>query len=264
MRQVLQLVRITFPIELTCQTFLSWYYVGRQKQTQEKIGIYFFEQCSKITLHKLSDWVQSWAQISDFCLTKQTFKAFVVTLRAQTMLMQELLGRGYEYIFTRRLQRDALENRFSLYRQMRGGTLFVIFCEVLNRERILTCQSLLKENINFWKEGLKTVQKNSNSILLDILAHNESEMHELSLSLDSKEVAYTISGYITKKTKTIKRFQCEMCSLVMVDDDSDDAREKQYFDLLSREGLTNPFSQRAVCLCLFCYTWLCRYIYYKT
>ena len=67
--------------------------------------IYFFK--------KLSDWVMTWAQILDFSLTKQTSKASVVTLRAQAMLMQELLKERYEYIFTSWLQSDPLENRFS-------------------------------------------------------------------------------------------------------------------------------------------------------
>ena len=68
----------------------------------------------KINFFKiLSDWVESWAQISDLCLTKQTSKAFVVTLRTQAMFMQELLDEGHEYIFTRRLQSDPLKNRFS-------------------------------------------------------------------------------------------------------------------------------------------------------
>ena len=57
----------------------------------------------------LSDWFESWAQISDFCSTKQTYKVFV-TLREQVKLMQELLEAGYEYIFTRRLQTDPFEN----------------------------------------------------------------------------------------------------------------------------------------------------------
>lgn len=39
-----------------------------------------------------------------------------------------------------------------------------------------------------------------------------------------------------------------MCSLVMVGNDSDDAIEKQYFDLLSR-GLTVPSSQMAEFIC---------------
>ena len=92
----------------------------------------------------------------------------------------------------------------------------------------------------------KPVQKNDNSILIDILVKHESEIHELSLLIDNKEVAYKISGYITKK---IKRFQCEMYSLIVVGNDSVDAAEKQYFDLLSRRGLTVPSSQMAEFIC---------------
>ena len=46
-----------------------------------------------------------------------------------------------------------------------------------------------------------------------------------------------------------------MCSLVMVDNYSDDATEKKYFDLSSQGGLTVPSSQMAesVCACLLDY-----------
>ena len=67
----------------------------------------------KLISTKDSDWIESWAQISDFCPTKQTSKAFVKTLRGQAMLMQELLDEGYEFIFTCRFQSDSLENRLS-------------------------------------------------------------------------------------------------------------------------------------------------------
>ena len=114
----------------------------------------------KIDFYKrLSDWIESWAQISDFCLAKQTSKAFVITLRGQAMFMQELLDEGYEFIFTRRFQSDPLENRFCQYRQMHGGRFLVSLREVLSDERILTCRSLLKQNINFWEENLKPVKK---------------------------------------------------------------------------------------------------------
>ena len=84
------------------------------------------------------------------------------------MLMQEILEERYEYIFNRRLQSDPLENRFSQYRQMNGGRFLVSLREVSNTKRILPCRSLLKENINFGKEGLRPLQKNDNTILLDI------------------------------------------------------------------------------------------------
>ena len=59
--------------------------------------IYFFKNCSY------------WLVLdTDFSLTKQTSQAFIVTLRAQAMLTQELLEEGYKYIFTHRLQSDPL------------------------------------------------------------------------------------------------------------------------------------------------------------
>ena len=80
---------------------------------------------------------------------------------------------------------------------MSGGRFLVSLREVLSTERILTCQSLLKQNINFWEENLKPVQKNDK--ILNILAQHESEINKLFSSPDSEEVAYTISGYITNK-----------------------------------------------------------------
>ena len=187
--------------------------------------------------------IKSWAQISDFCLTKQTSKTFVITLRGQAMLMQELLDEGYEFIFTHRFQSGPLENRFFQYRQMSGGRFLMSLQEILSTERILTCRSLLKQNIIFWEENLKPVQKNDK--ILNILAQHESE---ISSSCHQTEVIYTISGYITNKL--IKHFQCEMCSLIMVSNDSGKATDKEYFYLLSRGGL-NLSRQMAefVCVC---------------
>ena len=130
---------------------------------------------------------------------------------------------------------------------MSGGRFLVSLMEVLSTERILTCWSLLKQNINFWEENLKPVRRNNK--ILNILAQHESKINKLFLSPDSKEVAYTISGYITNKL--IKHFQCEMCSLIMVSNDSDKATDKEYFDLLSRGGLTVQSRQMAefVCAC---------------
>ena len=102
------------------------------------------------------------------------------------MLMQELLHEVYEFIFTRRFHSDPLENRFSQYRQMRGGRFLMTLREVLSTEKILTCRSLLKQNINFWEENIKPLQKNVE--MLNILAQHESEIQKLFLSPDSKEV----------------------------------------------------------------------------
>ena len=168
---------------------LYWWTIAnsRKKLTPNFLNNAGILNDGKIDFYKrLSDWIESRAQISDFCLTKQTSKVFVITLRRQAMLMQELLDEGYEFIFTRWFQSDPLENKFSPYRQMSGGRFLLSLREVLRTERILTCRSLLKQNIDFWEENLKPVQKNDK--ILNILSKHESEINKLFLSPDSKEV----------------------------------------------------------------------------
>ena len=81
------------------------------------------------------------------------------------------------------------------------------------------------------------------------MAQNESEINKLFLSPDSKEVAYKIFAHITNTL--IKHFQCEMCSLIMVGNDSDKAAAKEFFELLSQGGLTVHSRQmvKFVCAC---------------
>ena len=99
----------------------------------------------------LADWLEEWHNnCPTFTLTAQTSKALVLTLRAQSALISELLSEGYKFVMTGRLQSDPVERRFSQYRQMSGGRFLVSLREVLNSERILACRSLIKVNIDFW------------------------------------------------------------------------------------------------------------------
>ena len=90
---------------------------------------------------ELADWLESWSSISDFCLTKQTSNALILTLRCHAMLIEDLFSDGYEFVLTSRLQSDKLENRFSQYRQMSGGRFLVGLREVMSSEKILRCRS---------------------------------------------------------------------------------------------------------------------------
>ena len=71
------------------------------------------------------------------------------------MLIDELLNDVCDFLLTARLQSGLIERRFSQYRQMSGGRLLVSLREILNTERILSCGSLIKKDINFWKEYLQ-------------------------------------------------------------------------------------------------------------
>ena len=117
---------------------------------------------------KLADWFESWSTISDFCFSKQTANALMLTLRSVSLLIEELLHEGYDFVLTQRLQSDKLESRFSQYRQMSGGKFSVDFREIQSSERMLKCRSLLKAGIDFWinnnNNHFYSERKNTNKI----------------------------------------------------------------------------------------------------
>ena len=132
------------------------------------------------------------------------------TLRSQAMLIDELLNDGYDYILTARLQSDPIERRFSQYRQMSGGRFLVSLREVRNTERILSCRSLIKNDINFWKEDLQQPESSedeSYEMVDEMLRDQTQEILESVLDDDSSDVATIISGYIAKKL--LKRSKCK-------------------------------------------------------
>lgn len=104
-------------------------------------------------LQAVANWIEQWSNISQFSLSVPTSKAIVISLRAQASLLDDLLSEGYRYVLTVRFQSDALERRFSRYRQMNGGNFLVSLREVQSSEKILFLRTMVKEGINFWEEG---------------------------------------------------------------------------------------------------------------
>ena len=52
---------------------------------------------------------------------------------------------------------------------MSGGRSLGSLSEVLNSERILSCRSLIKENINFWEENIENDAEESLDSINDLL-----------------------------------------------------------------------------------------------
>ena len=112
------------------------------------------------------------------------------------MLTDELLM-IYDSLLAARLQSGPIERRFSQLSQ-----ILVSLREVLNTEQILYCRSLIKKDINFWKEELQPESNEDRDRIEEIL--------ESVLDGDSSHVATTISRYIAKKL--LKRSKdCEFC-----------------------------------------------------
>ena len=195
-------------------------------------------------LEALADWLEKWHDdCPAFTLTSKTSYALVLTLRAQSGLIKELLSGGYDFVMTSRLQSDPIERRFSQYRQMSGGRFLVSLREVTNLKRIIRCRSLVKADINFWKEDLDSDKPSLDfSALLALRNEHEIEIAGSTLDSTSEEVSTTIAGYIAKKLA--KRSNCDSCKSLLIAS-SMDLSENHYLNLLSRGGLIVPSAKLA-------------------
>ena len=188
----------------------------------------------------LADWVEEWQKSPAFTLTPQTSHALIVTLRAQSMLIEELLQEDFKYVLVSRLQSDPLERRFSQYRQMSGGRFLVGLREVINSERILACRSLILEDIDFWKEDISPASDNSSEdALFCDLNDKVTEIQEVALDENSMEVSTMVAGYISKKLR--ERSKCQECKTYLAGS-KDGVDHDQYLKILNRGGLTVPSS----------------------
>ena len=194
-------------------------------------------------LEAIADWLEIWHDdCPAFTFTSKTSYALVLTLRAQSGLIKELLSKGYDFVMTSWLQSDPIERRFLQYRQMSGGRLLASLQEVTHSERIIRCRSLAKADINFWKEDLGSVKPSLDfTALLALLSEHEIEI-ESTLDSSSEEVSTTIAGYIAKKLA--KRSNCDSCKSLLIAS-SMDLAENHYLNLLSRGGLIVPSAKLA-------------------
>ena len=121
-------------------------------------------------------------------------------LRSQAMFIDELLNDGYDFVLTARLQSDAIEPRFSQYRQISGGRFSVSLREILNTE--IKNKSLIKKDRYFWKDDLQPESNEDESyeMIDEILRDRIEELSESVLDDDGLEVAIAISGYIAMAT----------------------------------------------------------------
>ena len=107
--------------------------------------------------------------------------------------------------------------------------------DYVGKERIIRCRSLVKVDINFWKEDLGSDKPSLDfSGLLALLSEHEIEIAELTLDSSSEEVSTTIAGYIAKKLA--KRSNCDSCKSLLIAS-SMDLAENHYLNILSRGGL---------------------------
>ena len=198
---------------------------------------------------ELAQWIEDWCKCPNFCLSKQTANALVLTLRSQVKLIGDLLSEGYSFVMTRRFQSDKLENRFSQYRSMSGGRFLVSLREVTSSERVLKCRSLLKAGVNYWEDKDEDYYNDTEAIndFMKKLEEHEGDLFEVTLVDDSIEVAQVVAGYAARK---LLKNSCNDCSVHLIENDKND--KETYLNLLSRGGLIIPSKNLAsMVACLF-------------
>ena len=195
-----------------------------------------------------ADWIELWCASPSFKFACQTKSVLVTTLQAQADLIDELIDDGYEFVKTTRFHSDPTEMHFSQYRQMCGGRFLISLREVLNSERILSCRSLIKENINFWEENIDRDAEESLDSINSLFDKRADNIMEAIFDDGAREVATTISGYVAKKP--IKQSFCNLCKQTLGSQEVD-LEHDSYLKLLSRRGLFVPSRQLAdfVCSC---------------
>ena len=93
---------------------------------------------------------------------------------------------------------------------MNGCRFLVNLREVQNSKRILQYRSLLKENINFWEEGLTSESQECVTVTEDIFGTRTREFVESVLDGNSVEVT---TWYVAKMF--IKQSRCESCKMLL-------------------------------------------------
>jgi len=221
----------------------TWWTImnANSRFNSEKLAHAFIPNDGKLEfLRKFANWVEEWCKSPCLCLTAQTSDALVRTLRAQASLIEDLHSEGYDFVIPRKLQSDPLERRFSQYRQMSGGRFLVSLREVNCSERILQCRSLLKCDVDFWKEDLqKDVDSTSlASKFVKDISEFENPSQEVTLNEQAEEASFHVAGYVARKLK--KRCSCNLCKNFMVCHDTSVYETHAYSKDLSRGNLTIP------------------------
>ena len=148
----------------------------------------------------VANYVEAWSTSSALMLTKQTSHALMITLRATSYLLKDLLNEDHSYILTSRLPSDPIERHFSKYKQVTGGEFLVSLREVNNSEIKTNLSSILEESINFWEEHVYCNDDTDNKFLKveNKLSNLTKEILEATLKEDSKQAAVAVAGYIMK------------------------------------------------------------------
>ncbi|CAG9762615.1 unnamed protein product [Ceutorhynchus assimilis] len=185
-------------------------------------------------------WLNQWhSDKNSVGLTKDTSNA----IRRSTEVLISLTEYSFskfqiKYILPGMFQTDNLERRFSRYRNLSGSNYNISFYQVLESEKKIRLQNLLKscdseQDLNFLKS--RFLQENSSKTEIDISDFNFilNTDYLVKYELDESVKTY-ICGYAAHSLQ--KKIKCTTC-LSLVIKSKGEIIEDDYFNHLQRGGL---------------------------
>ena len=230
-------------------------------------------------LNNIVSWLDIWNNLPSLSgkLTPQTFTSFRHTCEALPLLVKQLTENcGYQYLLTARIQNDALEHHFGLYRQMSGSHYQISFNQILESVRRLQLSNILKvfalkygaissednislkEYLHKFADDFDCCAEEHNDIELYLTTLNEILVPELEVS--QMECLVYIAGYAVfsyfKKSNG-----CQSCHHLLTSDkllevNNDVGSQYTLIDLVDRGSLKYPSRYVVKCVCILYETFL--------
>ena len=199
-------------------------YKGRNTRNADAEPIRTSDDSRLDFLLDMAKWLDHWSdcnkQSNEGFLTEDTYFALAHTLRSLVELVIHLLQTLHiDFILTGKFQTDDLESRFGHYRQMSGGNRLVSIQEIMESEKKLKIDSLLKL---FTPDGELSVRNylcdfsdglTSNPCRIDQRFVENFPYFDVSFDEENLPVLIYIAGYVAAKIKS--KLNCTSCEAMV-------------------------------------------------
>lgn len=149
-------------------------------------------------------------------LTVPTMQAMTLSTQSlQSIALFLLAEEGFEYVLLGKCQSDKIEGHFGWYRQMSGGNYFISSRQILESEKLIKIQSLVKfsgYNFNDIKSMFQAINDQDQvQIGLDAIYLEElvNFIPSEELATEDSSILYYVGGYLARSMH--KRVNCESC-----------------------------------------------------
>ncbi|QQP35180.1 Putative LOC101234561, partial [Caligus rogercresseyi] len=252
------------------QTIRNWFNIlnvkttitGIRKRDWSKDPIRGRDAAQLKFLDDFTEWVEKWQEEKTLGLSKETFLCATQTSKAMSKLIIHLIEEEkLDYVLTGKICSDPIEKRFGDYRMMGGSNYFVSVRQILEAEKKIRINSLIRLSSFSLKEAKNImcvssdehIRSDTNTLLGAMEAYRGSG----SLTNEGDEGAvFYVAGYAARKLTNSTK--CEACKEIIsegkaipsitfdlnIDHEMNDFRIKATKDslisLVTRGGLITP------------------------